>query len=238
LAAEGWPALLARSSSSSSSGSGGGGGLSGGAFGPGLYLSEASSDADRRAGAADGAALYCGPCALGDGALFGRHGAAATEPPSLAVPLAAAASTDGGAGGLEWRTRGESDFSGRGSDASDADVVAAGSSVASPASSSSAAAAAVAATRALRPPGMFEARAGSFALVVCRASLGCPLVVPASRARGDPAACAKAAASGKHDAVVGAGGRGAQGPRTFVVLDPAQVYPEYVVIYDRVYDWL
>jgi hypothetical protein len=233
LAAEGWPALLARSSSSSSGSSGGGGGLSGGAFGPGLYLSEASSDADRRAGAADGAALYCGPCALGDGALFGGHGAAATEPSSLAVPLAAAASTDGGAGGLEWRTRGESDFSGRGSDASDADAVAAGSSVASSASS-----AAAAATRPLRPPGMFEARAGSFALVVCRASLGCPLVVPASRARGDPAACAKAAASGKHDAVVGAGGRGAQGPRTFVVLDPAQVYPEYVVIYDRVYDWL
>jgi len=245
LAAAGWGPLMARQKSSTNSR----GGFGGDAFGAGLYLWEAASQADNRAGASDSTSLYCGPCAEGDAAYFGGHGLPGTAPPSLVVPLPPAGSYGGSrlTGELEWRTRGDSDVSSnRDSDLSDGDSLsAAGSSFASnssfrgasasPTRDRSAKDSAAAASRPLRPPGMFESRAGSFALVLCRASLGCPLVC----ANSDPAAASKAASSGKHDSVVGSSGPGSsQKPRTFTVLDPSQAYPEYVVIYDRVYDWL
>ena len=249
LAAEGWGPLMARQSSGNAN-SRAGGVLGGDAFGAGLYLWETASQADYRAGAADSTFLYCGPCAEGDAAYFGGHGLPGTEPPSLVVPLPPAGSAGGVAGELEWRTRRDSDgSSNRDSDLSDADSLStAGSSFTSNSSYGGVVAsssptrgrsakdsAAGGASHPLRPPGMFESRAGSFALVLCRACLGCPLVCPNS----DPGAAAKAAASGKHDSVVGSNGPGSsQKPRTFTVLDPSQAYPEYVVIYDRVYDWL
>jgi hypothetical protein len=76
--------------------------------------------------------------------------------------------------------------------------------------------------------GMYE---GVCALLLCRVVCGEMYYITKS----DVSAIDKAMATGKYDGVIGDREKAAGTYREFVVFDESQIYPEYVVLYERRY---
>ena len=79
------------------------------------------------------------------------------------------------------------------------------------------------------PSGLFK---GKYALLLCRVLLGSTFRVTES----DIPSIEAALATGHYQSVLGDREAAVGTYREFVVFDEAQIYPEYVVIYERVYD--
>mmetsp|Transcript_2109 Transcript_2109/g.4277 ORF Transcript_2109/g.4277 Transcript_2109/m.4277 type:complete len:85 (-) Transcript_2109:155-409(-) len=69
-------------------------------------------------------------------------------------------------------------------------------------------------------------------MLLCRVTLGNPQVLPG----GDPEACSRIGRSLPFDSAVGERQASEESFREFFVTSHEQVYPEYAIIYERMYD--